>query len=78
MWPTFEWPKIPFSVRFVEPVQTAFGWPFSLRTKNLSCISLPCARPLQSALIFASAIASRFFWNGPAGFPSLSKATMSS
>jgi hypothetical protein len=58
MWPTLAWPKIPFSVRLVEPVQTALGTPFLLRTKNLLCISLPCTRPRQSALMCAAAIAS--------------------
>jgi hypothetical protein len=59
------WPKIPFSVRLVEPVQTAFGTPFLLRTKNLLCMSLPCTRPRQSALMCAAAIASVFFCAGP-------------
>src|SRR5207253_2745052 len=49
MWPQFEWPKIPFSVRFVDPVQTATGFSFFVRTKNLLCISVPLARSLQFA-----------------------------
>ena len=30
-WPTFEWPKMPPSVKFVEPVQTDCGAPFFSR-----------------------------------------------
>ena len=72
MCPQFEWPKMPFSVRFVDPVQTATGVSFRVRTKNLLCMILPVVRGVQSPMTFARATAASFRLRGPEppGMPS--------
>ena len=53
MWPTFEWPKIPFSVRLVEPVHTAAVVPLAQDEElvvHQPAVGAPLAHGLDSRL----------------------------
>lgn len=45
--PQLRCPTMPFSVAFVEPVQTAMGAPFRVSTMNLLCMIVPRVRGWQ-------------------------------
>jgi hypothetical protein len=58
--PTFDWPKMPPSEKFVPPVQTASGVPARIRIMNLLWLiaDFVVRRKMHRSAISAAAVAS--------------------